>query len=151
MSLHGFDYVFTCAEFLENSSANIYMRALNFVIHGLTYVMEKGPGFGDSHIGAQFFRQHTGDVRHFYRMLEHILAVGSTELQAPQNGDYARVEVNDAALKSRLFAFFADKLIEFFFSFLNQLFNFSWLDASVCYQGFQSFFGYSPAYRVKRG
>ena len=98
MSLHCFDNIFGCAEFLENTTANLYVRPLDFMVDGFADIVKKGAGFGDLDVGAELFSEHSRNMGHFYGMLEDIVAIAGTEMKAPKHLEDARVEIYHATL-----------------------------------------------------
>ena len=45
--------------------ADMMVAAFDFVADGFADVVEQGGGFGDADIGADFFGDHSGQMRHF--------------------------------------------------------------------------------------
>ena len=150
VAFHRRNNPFIGAEFLQNAHTYFNMCALHLVVQRFADVMHQGPGFGDCHVGAQFFGNHSGNVRHFNGMLEDVLPVAGAEIQPPDDGDNARVKIEYSAFIDRLFAFFLDYFIYFFFGFFHQLLNFSRLNAPVQNQIFQRQAGDLSPDRVKR-
>jgi hypothetical protein len=89
-------------------------------------------------------------VRHFNGVGEYVLSVARTEVQTAENGDDARVEVEDARIIRGLFALFFDDVVHVLARFLDFFFDARRLDASVFYEALQGQFGDCAADGVKR-
>jgi len=147
--LHGKHDFRVGTEFLQDAPADFNMRALHLMVNRLADIVQQGSGSCDGNVGAEFFGDHASDVRHLYGVLEHVLPVARSEIQAPQNGNNTRVKIENAALVRRLFALILDGFIDLLTRFFNHLFYFCRLNASVKDEVFKRKPGDMPADRVK--
>ena len=115
VGLHSSDYFFIGAELLQNAAADFNVSTGNFVVNRFADIVEQSAGFGYCHIGAYFGRQHAGDMRHFYGVLQNILAVGSAEMQPAQDAYNSWIQIEDTTFISGLLALFFDDFINSFF------------------------------------
>src|SRR3954470_15193883 len=112
MRLHCFYNIFACAELLENASADFDMRSDHLMIERLAQVVEKGTCFCDGHVCSDFFRNHSGDVCHFDRVLKNILSVACSEMKTTKDEKNARIKSDDSAFVCCLLSFFFYNFID---------------------------------------
>src|SRR3989344_5961419 len=124
------------------------MGALDFVIYRFTDIVQQRASFGDGYIGANFGRDHAGNVGHLNGVLQHILTIRGAEMQSPQDTDDTRIKVEDSAFVSGLLAFFFNNFAYFLLGLLYHFLNFGWLNAAVLNQVFQSYSRYLPTHWI---
>ncbi len=116
VALHCGNYPWVSAEFLKDAHPDIDMCALYLVVERFTDVVDQGACFGDSHIRTKLLCQHASNVSHLNRVLQNVLAVAGTEIQAPQNSHDSRIEVKNSAFVYRLLSLLFNYLVYFLLS-----------------------------------
>ena len=109
---------------------------------------QPGP-FGQVFIDAQFSCHDAGQLRDFDGMAQDILAITGTIAQAAEDLDEFRMQTVDARFIRRLFASFADFLIDFFAGLFDHFFDACRMDTAIGNQFFQGNAGDFAADRVK--
>src|SRR3989338_5845725 len=71
---------------------------------------------------------HAGDVRHFDRVLKHVLAIARAEMEASEDSYHLRRKVDDTAFIGRLLALFLDDLIDVRLRLFDDTFDLGRLD-----------------------
>ena len=116
---------------------------------GLADIVDEPGPFGQVFIDAQFSGHDAGQLRDFDGMAQDILAITGTITQAPEDFDEFRMQTVNARFIRRLFASFADFLIDFFAGLFDHFFNACRMDTAIGNQFFQSNAGDFTAYGIK--
>src|SRR3990167_7722196 len=94
-------------------------------------------------------RHHSRQMSHLNRVLKDVLTVACAEMQAAEDSDNARIQIEDSRFISGLGALFFYNLVYFFLRFFNLLLDFGRLDASVNDQIFHRHSCHLPSDRIK--
>ena len=112
------------------------MSPLYFMVNRFSDIMEQRPRSRDMHVGTKLLGEHSGNMRHFNGVLQHILSIARPKMKPPQYSDDTRIKIKDATFIHRLFAFLFDDLIDIFTRLQNGLFYFCRLNSPVQYEVF---------------
>src|SRR4051812_8034721 len=96
MRLHRLNDALVDIEFVQKAPADFYVRARNLVVYRFPDVMQERTRASDVWVRTELGREHARDVRHLYRVLQHVLPVARAEIEAPKERGKFRIEANDA-------------------------------------------------------
>ena len=111
--------------------------------------MEQGGDLADAAICADFFSDHPGHLRHFGRVLQHILAVAGAKLQLTEQAQHLLRNTHHSCLAHRIFAGLFDLFVDLLLCLGYHFFDPGWVNPAILHQHFQTQPRYLPANRIK--
>ncbi len=131
MRLHDFDDFRRHIEFLQNRAPDLNMRTLYLMADGFADVVQKSGFFSQIGVRADFRSDGRGQMRHFHRMKQNILAVAGAESQTAEHSNELGVKPRHARVIDRGFTRFLDFRRNFFFGFFHGFLNSRRLNPAV--------------------
>ena len=101
------------------------------MIHRFADIVQKACAFCGNRIKAELRSHHPAEIGNFERVIQDILAIGSTVAQSAKNLFQFGIKVMNAGIEGCLRSSFFNLLINVLFSFMEHLFNTSRMNTSV--------------------
>jgi len=108
--------------------------ALHLVIDGLADVMQEPGAFGEADVQAQLGRHQTRQLRDFDRMVEDVLRIAVTEVEAAEELDQVGAQGRQAGLSHGFVAEAEDGLVHFLGDLRHNLLDARWMNPAVLNQ-----------------
>ena len=107
------------------------MGTLIFVVECLADIMQQSGSLGQLDVQSQLACHQTRELRDLDGMLEYILPVGGSVFESAQNLDQLRMQIVNADLEGRLFAFLLDDRVDFLGRLFDHFLDPRRMDAAV--------------------
>ncbi len=127
------------------------VAALNLVVDGLAQVVEQTCALGDGDVRAQLRGNEPGDVGHFDRVLQHVLAVAGTVLHAAEQAHELGVDAVNVRLEHGALALGLDGGVDLLLGLGDHFLDAGGVDAAVGDELLQRQTGHLAADGVKAG
>ena len=151
VGVDGMDHRFALLVLPGHIHADVHMGAFNLVVQSLADVMQQAGTAGQGGVQAQLRGNEPGEIGHFQRVVQHILAIAGAVTQAPQQLDQLRMDAVDAGFNDGALAFLLNGLLHFPAGLFHHFLNAGGVDAAVGNQAFQGNPGNLTAHRLKAG
>ena len=127
------------------------VAAFDLVVQRLADVVQKAGTAGLGHVHAHLGGQQAGEVGHFQRVVQHVLAKAGAEFQPAQQLHDVGVNAVQAHLHHRALAFPLHAQFQLAAAFLHRLLNAGGVDAAVGDEALQRHAGHLAAGLVEAG
>ena len=151
VSCHTVDNSFGFLIFTQHFDTDINVSTFSFVIQSFTDIMQQPGSLCQCHIQTQFASHQTCQLSHLDGMLQYILSVRRSVLQASQQFNQLRMEVVDAHIEGCLFTGLFDDGFHFSLRFFYHFLDPCRMDSPIHDQLFEGQSCDLSSYRIKTG
>ena len=147
----GVDDLFLLAVSLAQVGADLWMAALDLVVHGLSDIVQQAAAPGGLAVEAKFLGDDLPQVGDLHGMLQHVLSIAGAEVQPPQQIHKFTVQPADVGLHGGLLAVFGNLLVDFLLGGGDDLLDAGRMDPPVLDEFLQRAAGNFPPHRIETG